>query len=254
MTAPDVRKVALSSQAAFDASVIYYAAGHAQDRHEHDRASFAILLAGSLVEVVEGQEHAAGPCQASLKPRKVVHADRYGPDGAVLLSFVFRCEETADEALGQTGWQWRNVRMASPMAVFDLRGAAAGGILDDTLWDTLAATERPAPSTRPPEWLRWAKSELDSGERRRDIASLAAAAGVHRVHFTRQFARQYGLAPSSYRQRQMAGRALRAMVDLQASPAAAAFDAGFADQSHMTRAIRRTFGATPGRLAALLAT
>lgn len=248
-----VRKVPLGVQRAFDASLIYYPAGHTQDRHEHDRASFAVILAGSLVEEVEGRDHSGGPGQISLKPRRVVHADRYGRDGAVLLSFIFRCERTADEAIGRRGWEWRNAGAAVPELAFDLRNPPAEGQLDNLLWDCLAAAEPRASSGQPPAWLRWARSELDRCDQSADICSLAAKAGVHRVHFTRQFVRHYGLAPAAYRQRQMAARALRALVDDRLPPAIAAHDAGFADQSHMSRAIRSTFGMTPRRIAALLA-
>ena len=47
-------------------------------------------------------------------------------------------------------------------------------------------------------------------------------------------------------QRQMAARALRALVDDRLPPAIAAHDAGFADQSHMTRVFVRQYGFTPG--------
>lgn len=244
-----VRKVPLTTQPAFDVSLIYYPGGHAQARHEHSHASCAIVLAGSLTEEVEGRDHRAGPGQVSLKPSGVVHADRYGRDGAILLSFVFRCEQTAEEAIGRRGWQWRNVGSVAP----ELTRSGAGTSLDDLLWDWLAATDIDAPCGHPPDWLRWAKSELDTLDCRPDISALAKDAGVHRVHFTRQFTRYFGLPPSTYRQRQMAARAVSAMVDRGESPAIAAAGAGFADQSHMARAIRTAFGTTPRRIALLLA-
>ena len=248
-----VRKVPLGAQRAFDASLIYYPAGHTQGRHEHDRASLAVVLGGSLVEEVDCRNHSGGPGQLSLKPSRVAHADCYGRDGAVLLSLVFRCEQTADEAIGRTGWQWRNAGAAVPSIAFALRTPPADGLLDDLLWDCLAGAQPRAATGQPPAWLRWARSELDRCDRSLDIGGLAADAGVHRVHFTRQFLRHYGIAPAAYRQRQMAARALRALVADRLPPAAAAYDAGFADQSHMSRSIRATFGMTPRRIAALLA-
>jgi AraC family transcriptional regulator len=247
-----VRKVPLSAQPAFDANLIHYAAGHSQDRHEHSRASFSIVLAGALTEEVEGSAHHAGPGQASLKPSGVAHADCYGREGATLLSFVFRCDETAGEAIGRRGWQWRNVGDAAPLLVRAMFRPGPGAPLDDLLWDWLAV-EQHAPAGRAPAWLQWAKSELDTRSCAWEIASLAREAGVHRVHFSRQFARYFGLPPSIYRQRQMVARAVRAMIDLDLPAAAAAHDAGFVDQSHMARAIRSTFGTTPNRIAALFA-
>jgi AraC family transcriptional regulator len=246
---PPVRRARLAALPEFDVNLIHYAAGHTQSRHEHSRASCAIVLAGSLTEEVDSRDHRAGPGQLSLKPGRIAHADRYGHDGAILLSFVFRCEQTADEAIGRRGWQWRTMGSVTP----NLTLSEPRSSLDDVLWDWLATTDIDAPSGQPPAWLRWAKSELDRQDSRPDIASLAKDAGVHRVHFTRQFARYFGLSPSIYRQLQMAARAVSAMVDQGQSPATAAADAGFADQSHMARAIRAAFGTTPRRIALLLA-
>jgi AraC family transcriptional regulator len=246
-----VRRAQLAALPEFDVNLIHYAAGHSQSRHEHSRASFAVVLAGSLTEEVDGRDHAAGPGQASLKPSQVVHSDRYGRDGALLLSFVFRCEETAERAVGQRGWKWRHVRSDAPVLATNMFREVPYEAFNDVLWDCLAATDRHAPAEHPPAWLCWAKSELDRRTCPPEIAELAKDAGVHRVHFSREFVRHYGLAPSVYRQRQMTGRALNALLHDRLPAAAAAQEAGFVDQSHLARAIRSRFGTTPRRMAAL---
>ena len=243
--APVIRKARLAAEREYDAFLTYYPAGLQQRAHVHACAQFSLILAGSLIERVDGREHAAGPGQASAKPSGIAHADSYGPQGAVLLSFHFWCEETARSAIGEGDWHWRLPGKAAPLVT-----SAGGGA--DMLWDLLGASGgRPGGGT-PPAWLGWARSELDRRPGLADIGGLAAQAGVHRVHFSREFARHYGLAPSIYRQRQMAARALRALVDDGLPAASAAQDAGFADQSHMIRAIRTVFGTTPRQLAALL--
>jgi AraC family transcriptional regulator len=242
---PVVRRVPLATEREFDAFLTYYPAGLQQRAHEHDCAQFSLILAGSLVERVDGREHAAGPGQASAKPSGIAHADSYGPQGASLLSFHFRCDEAAREAMGQSDWHWRLPNRAASLVT------CAGGRAD-MLWDILGTTNDRASISTPPDWLRWARSQLDREPGLADIGGLATKAGVHRVHFSREFARHFGLPPSAYRQRQMAARALRALVDDGLPAAAAAQDAGFADQSHMIRAIRSVFGTTPRQIAVLL--
>jgi AraC family transcriptional regulator len=246
-----IRKARIVSHEAFQAALVYYPPGLSQPEHDHSCAQLSLLLSGSLVESVAGRTVEAGPGQLSMKPKGVVHSDTYGPNGAMFLAFNFRCEETARAALADNDWQWRRANLDAP--TWRLRLAAEGVQGDECLWDVLAAAETPLRSQPAPNWLRWAKSRLDLAEPAPDIGSLAADAGVHRVHFSRQFARFFGLTPSAYRSRQMAGRALRAMIDDHAVPAMAAADAGFADQSHMARAIRAAFGTTPRRLATLFA-
>jgi AraC family transcriptional regulator len=247
VTSPDpvIRKAHLAAQREFDAFLTYYPPGFQQRAHEHDCAQFSLILAGSLVERVDGSEHAAGPGQASVKPSGIAHADNYGPQGAVLLSFHFRCDETANEAIGRGDWHWRLPGKAVPQL-------SPTGARTDMLWDLLGTTGNRPSNSKAPDWLHWARSELDQRPDLADIGELAVQAGVHRVHFSREFTRLYGLAPSAYRQRQMAARALRALVDDGLPGASAAQDAGFADQSHMIRVIRATFGTTPRQIAALL--
>lgn len=76
-------------------------------------------------------------------------------------------------------------------------------------------------------------------------ADLAAAAGCSRFAAYRAFVAAYGLAPSDY-QRQLRLRTARRLLASGVSPASAAAEAGFADQAHLTRWFRRSYGVTPG--------
>ncbi|HEX7682611.1 MAG TPA: AraC family transcriptional regulator [Trinickia sp.] len=80
------------------------------------------------------------------------------------------------------------------------------------------------------------------------LADLAAEAGLSRFQFLRGFARETGLPPHAYLiQRRIA--LARRLIERGASLAEAAAGAGFADQSHMTRAFARTLGVTPAQYA-----
>src|SRR5262249_26303238 len=78
------------------------------------------------------------------------------------------------------------------------------------------------------------------------LAELAALSGVSRFQLLRGFAREVGTTPHAYLiQRRV--RLVRSLLAAGRSPADAALLAGFADQSHMTRAFARRFGISPGR-------
>ena len=84
------------------------------------------------------------------------------------------------------------------------------------------------------------------------LADLAALAGVSRFQLLRGFARATGVTPHAYLlQRRV--RLARQLLIAGRAPAEAAQEAGFADQSHLTRAFRRQFGVTPARYRAALA-
>jgi AraC-like DNA-binding protein len=84
------------------------------------------------------------------------------------------------------------------------------------------------------------------------LAELAALCGVSRFQFLRGFAREMGITPHAYVVQQRVRLARRLLANGQ-SPAHAAIQAGFADQSHMTRAFVRQLGITPGRYRAAVA-
>jgi AraC-like DNA-binding protein len=79
------------------------------------------------------------------------------------------------------------------------------------------------------------------------LAELSAAAGVDKFRLLRQFKSVYGLPPHAYLRHVRISRA-REHILAGLALADAAVAVGFADQSHMTRAFRRTVGYTPGAL------
>ena len=79
-------------------------------------------------------------------------------------------------------------------------------------------------------------------------AELERIAGLDRFTLARQFRRAYGTSPDRYRTMRRLELA-RAAIAGGTPLAAAALDAGFADQSHLTRQFRRAYGMTPGRFA-----
>jgi len=74
---------------------------------------------------------------------------------------------------------------------------------------------------------------------------LAAATGRSRFTVHRAFTSAYGMAPGDY-QRQLRLRAARELIARGQPIAAAAAQAGFSDQAHLTRWFTRCYGVTPG--------
>ena len=94
---------------------------------------------------------------------------------------------------------------------------------------------------------------LDSfPDRSVSLAELATLSGVSRFQLLRGFARETGVTPHAYLVQRRVRRARQLLADGQ-TPAQAAIQAGFADQSHMTRAFVRQLGVTPGRYRAAVA-
>ena len=130
--------------------------------------------------------------------------------------------------------------------------------LEENLLRTLARLlrrhgTRPRPVPRASPAVAMARRRLDDApEVPATLAELAALSGVSRFQLLRGFAHETGITPHAYLvQRRV--RLARQLLIAGRAPAEAAQDAGFADQSHMTRAFRRQFGVTPARYRAALA-
>lgn len=80
------------------------------------------------------------------------------------------------------------------------------------------------------------------------MTALAAAVGLSVDRLTRAFRATHGLPPHAWHLQQRLARA-RAMIIAGTPIAEAAAATGFADQPHLTRLFRRTYGVTPGALA-----
>ena len=83
-------------------------------------------------------------------------------------------------------------------------------------------------------------------------STLERIAGTDRFTITRHFRWAFGTSPDRYRMQRRLALA-QAAIESGQSLVQVAAEAGFADQSHMTRQFKRTYGLTPNRWRALMA-
>lgn len=83
-----------------------------------------------------------------------------------------------------------------------------------------------------------------------EVGALAGLAGRSPFHFTRVFAQAVGVSPHRYVVRLRLERAIELMRDGRSGLAEIAACTGFADQSHLSRWVRRVYGVSPTELAA----
>ena len=79
------------------------------------------------------------------------------------------------------------------------------------------------------------------------LDDLAEVAGLSRYHFSRVFRDEVGQTPWAFVRDARIERA-KTLLSEGTPPAEAAHDAGFFDQSHLTRVLRRFDGRTPGQI------
>jgi AraC family transcriptional regulator len=221
--------------------------------HEHDHAAITVVLSGVVQESVGGRPFVLHPGHVLAKPPKIAHANAYGDDGARSLIVEFPAPISADsvwyEAADASGAAtiramqmydaFRSSSTATPLLAEELaaelsRAVPARRVADSPRW-VQRVRERIHTEFAPPPALR----------------ALALEHGVHPVSLARAFARAFGCSIGQYARR----RQLETVVEqlrLGTPPSLAALNAGFYDQSHLGRILRREFGCTPRWLASAL--
>jgi AraC family transcriptional regulator len=109
-----------------------------------------------------------------------------------------------------------------------------------------ARRERRRADRCPPSWLTQVQEYLRADLAMvADLATLATVAGVHRVHVARAFRDHLGCTVGDYVRRLRVQRACELLTTTALSLPDVAMRAGFFDQSHMTRVVKRFLGTTP---------
>lgn len=223
----------------------YYPPSLSQSPHGHDRGQVSFLLSGRLREQNGAAEVEVFSGSAGRRSGGSRHGVDYGPEGALILNIA--AEWAAADVRGGAIWSPAASRRLLPLLM-------ARPDDDDVLEDLRASLQSPGvrDASGPPAWFRQARARFSEAPGDLTVGMLAAELGLHRVYFARAFERWSGMQPSAFRIGRMVDRGLAAI--LAGVPAAqAAVDAGFADQSHMSRALKALTGVPPARLASLLA-
>lgn len=231
------------------ASLILYGARGRQRPHRHDYTQISFLLSGSMAELIEGREFELDCPAMCIKPAGALHEDEWGAEGVLIFSLK------VPPVMSMTaGWS----KVSDPMTVGRLAhscltqptpGLRTEAALD--LLDVNFAEDAGRPSAAP-AWLRSARDRFYEAPTEMGVAAAAFEAGVDRAHFSRLFRRHFGLPPSLFRQRRLAGRAIAALSCSSEPFSMVASGAGYYDQAHLNRAIKAQTGMTPGTLRRLL--
>lgn len=237
-------------------------------RHAHDQFGFGVIQSGAhrswsgvgpveagpgdTITVNPGEMHDGSPIQGGVRRWRMIYADAGPmirgltddvPDGTEFARPAIRDKPLAD----RVGFLFAALTAAVPDML----------AVEQELMRTVAHLlvrhgSRPFP-VRPPPLVARALQRLDDApERPTTLAELAGLSGVSRFQLLRGFSRTVGVTPHAYLVQQRV-RLARRLLLAGRRPAEAAIEAGFADQSHLTRAFRRQLGVTPARYVAAMA-
>lgn len=199
----------------------------AMPRHRHAGAYAAIVLRGSYVEAGDEGRRRVGPGDVLVHRPFEAHLDRIARRGAEILNVP----------LVQADGLPPSLRARDPVAL--ARAAEAAPRL-------AAAMLVEVCSAGPPALSDWPDLLADALRTHPDLrlAAWASAMGLAPATVSRGFRIAYGTTPRRYRAELRARRAWAALATGEPL-SSIAFTCGFADQAHMTRAVRDLTGAPP---------
>lgn len=224
--------------------------------HVHDEPHLCFVLRGGFNERGCRGDVWCGPGTLRVSPAGDRHDLDFGAEGARCLLVVSPPELDGEAATDgprrylEGPWIGRQA-LALRTAAREVDAVSALAV-EGLLLEVLAQVARPrarGAEAGPAPWLERVREAL-----REDLASpptleeLAAICGRHRVSVARAFRQHYGCSVGAYVRRERAERARQLIRSTDAPLADVAAQVGFADQSHMTRQLRRWMGTTPGRL------
>ncbi|MDU0704111.1 AraC family transcriptional regulator [Pseudomonas aeruginosa] len=198
--------------------------------HFHNEMQIAIILTGSRAFRVNDRVVTVAAGQGISFPAGLLHTPLATPDSESICLNIYLEDE----------------RVASSYHIFNAHDIPLGAdtiSLEDVLRLTNDASSCGSQRSIGDGNSIKLRAALINSDRR--IGDIAADFDRSREGFSRQVTRELGLAPHSFRLLSRLNHARQLLREGQPIAAVAA-DAGFSDQSHMTRLFRRTFGTTPG--------
>ena len=238
---------------------------HVYHRHAHESYSFGVTETGGQAFTCRHGRHVSGPGMVMAFNPDDPHDGHAATGGGFTYRMVHIWPEFFVSLVGADRPLplFRVPVLADPViagSVRRLHTALTGPASDLERYERLTASARllvrhaagrvsagPPELSSDPGLAARIRAHIHDAGTAADLTAddLAAVAGCSRYAAYRAFHQTYGLAPSDY-QRQLRVHAARRLLSRGVPPAAAAAEAGFADQAHLTRWFRRYYGITPG--------
>lgn len=209
--------------------------------HRHPTPFATIVLRGGYVEV---RDCVPGVCRRGMlviHDAAEEHADRFGTDTHCLNVELATGPKYSRQAIALDSPALRDAVHGVVRSFYEASPALASAV---TRLQRMLAEPRPAAGSDRPNWLDVVLESFPWAEPI-PLREAAAMVGLHETHFSRAFRHYVGVTAIEYRAQARLTLASKLMLNTAAPLACVAINAGFSDQSHLTRAFSERLGLSP---------
>jgi AraC family transcriptional regulator len=232
-----------------------YGKGTSLAAHEHERAFLAICISGSYSEWISSTGYERIASTVAFHPALERHSSCTGAADARVISAVFSPSwiPRLDALLQDRSPKSADLRPIAPVLSrlkqeLMRTDTAAALVIESCVLEILAAMIRPS-GGRQSAWFKIVVREIESHfQEPLSLSTLAEIAGIHPVHLAREFRRRSGRTIGQYVRELRVRQACEELRNTRLPLAEIALRAGFADQSHLGRWIKRCTGLSPRQL------
>lgn len=235
-----------------------YAARSELPRHAHALPYFSIVMRGSYRERCDSRTQDCTTSSLIFHPAGEMHADRFGETDARIFSIELPhawVDRTAACGLALDGRVRYQRAWAVDLARRLYRAFRAEDVVTDLSVEGLTMEllgelpRRPGAKGRAarPSWLDTAATLFELRGRAPTLREVADIVGVQPIEVAQAFRAHFKCSAGEYARRRRVARACELLASSTQTLSAIACDAGFADQSHLTRELKRAIGITPAR-------
>ncbi len=234
-------------------------AGCRIEPHGHERTTITFMVGGSCVEQVGRRSLDCGPRSVRILPAGEVHTQLCPVDTRCLTieiaarrmeeirrySHVFDRRFVVESRLASllAARVYREFRRADGASLLSMEGLVLE-LLGEVTRDGARSL---APDV--PGWLRRAREVIEARfTEELSLVTLAGELGVHPTYLARMFRRHYGWTMAERVRELRLTYAMKQLAESERSLADVAAAAGFYDQSHLNRVVKRFTGLTPAQL------
>jgi AraC family transcriptional regulator len=224
--------------------------------HAHTNGFLLFVRDGSFIEHHGRRSDGLDHWTFMYRPRLDAHTNEFGPAGATLSAIDV--DEAWTERLRDSGFRDERLTVRSPFVQQFAQRLDSEISMPDSFSPMVIealATEvlvfgfrdalrrgKPSPSSSALRARRIIENEFASPL---SLARIAAEVGVHPVHLARQFRVAHGCTVGEYIRMVRVNFARHRLTESDHPIADIAIDAGFADQSHLSKSFRRITGESP---------